>query len=67
MSAAAILQLINIASLLVEQIIPQLTAALKAGEISVDQQQALKEKIAALKEKLETRELGSHWDVPDRG
>lgn len=66
MSAAAILQLVNLATLLIEEVVPHLTKALKSGEISVEQQQELKGKIAALKAKLEADDLGSQWEIPDR-
>lgn len=67
MSAAAIAQLILLATDLVEKMIPILTEALKSGEISIEQQAELKAKIDSLKSKLMSGDLGSQWDVPDRG
>ena len=66
MSAIAILELFNLATLLVEKVIPLLSTALKSGEISVEKQEELKKKVADLRAKLEEGELGSHWEVPDR-
>lgn len=66
MTATAILELFNLASLLVEKILPIMTKALEGGEIPVAQQQELKGKIEALKAKLTAGELGSHWTTPDR-
>jgi hypothetical protein len=66
MSTVAILELFNLATLLVEKVIPLLSDALKSGEVSVEKQAELKAKVAELRAKLESGELGSHWDVPER-
>lgn len=63
MTPLQIIQLVELVSGLLQTLLPVVAEAVKGGTISAESQLAVRQKLDALRAKLDSGDLGDHWKI----